>query len=94
MDFFQILVVASPGRFAQTFFFFFSFLNFFFIFYFFFVFLRKFFVSVNMGHYGSQHFKTLFLPQITIESFQTFSTNFFSVVLTKVLFWIFEMLSF
>ncbi len=38
--------------------------------------------------------KTLLLPQITLESFQTFSWILFSVVLTKVLFWIFEILSF
>ncbi len=31
------------------------------------------FVFVNMGSYGSQNFKTLLLPQITFESFQTFS---------------------
>ncbi len=69
MDFFQILVVASPGPYTQTFFFF--------IFakkkIFFFDFLRIFFVFVNMGPYGSQNFKTLLLPQITFESFQTFS---------------------
>ncbi len=47
-----------------------------------------------MGPYGSQSFKTLLLPQITIWTFSTFSWIFFSVVLTKVLFWIFELLSF
>ena len=32
-----------------------------------------FFIFVNMGPYGSHNFKTLLLPQITFESFQTFS---------------------
>ncbi len=32
-----------------------------------------FFGFVNMGPYRSQNFKTLLLPQITFESFQTFS---------------------
>ncbi len=32
-----------------------------------------FFVSLNMGTSGSQNFKTLLLPQISFESFQTFS---------------------
>ncbi len=31
------------------------------------------FVKLNMGPYGRQNFKTLLLPQITFESFQTFS---------------------
>ncbi len=39
------------------------------------IFLRIFFVSVNMGPYGRQNFKTLLLPQITFESFQTFSDS-------------------
>ncbi len=66
MDCFQISVVASPRPYAQTIFSFFKkkkkfdFLGFFFIF-------------VNMGPYGSQNFKTLLLPQIIFESFQTFS---------------------
>ncbi len=36
-------------------------------------FFRILFVFVNMGPYGSQNFKMLLLPQITFESFQTFS---------------------
>ncbi len=36
-------------------------------------FLWIFFVFVNIGLYGSKNFKTLLLPQITFESFQTFS---------------------
>ncbi len=41
-------------------------------FHFFFLFFRIFFfVFVNMGPYGSQNFKTLILPQISFESFQT-----------------------
>ncbi len=36
-------------------------------------FFRNFSVFVNMGPYGSQKFKTLLLPQISFESFQTFS---------------------
>ncbi len=65
MDFFQILVVASPGPYAQTFFFIFEKKIFF-------DFLRIFFVFVNMGPYGSKNFKTLLLLQIAAESFQTF----------------------
>ncbi len=42
---------------------------------FFFEFLGIFFVFVNMGPYGSQNFKTLLLPQITLESFQTVSES-------------------
>ncbi len=50
----------------------------FFLFLFFFIFFRIsfsgfFFVYVNMGPYGNQNFKTLFLPPITFESFETFS---------------------
>ncbi len=66
MDFFQILVVASPGLYAQTFFFIFQKKkknwNF----------LRIFFILVNVGPYGSENFKTLLLLQIAAESFQTF----------------------
>ncbi len=62
MDLFQILVVAPPEPYAKTFFF-----------SIFFDFLGIFFVFVNMGPYGSQNFKTLLLPQIIFESFQTFS---------------------
>ena len=36
-------------------------------------FLRIFFVFVNMGRYGSEHFKTLLL-QIAAESFPEFSS--------------------
>ena len=49
------------------------------------------FVFVNMAPYGSQNFKTLLLHQITFESF---FWDFVSVVLTNVLGWIFETLSF
>ncbi len=50
---------------------------------------------LTWGPYGSQNIKTLLLPPITFESFQTFFFwIFFSVVLTKVLFWTFEILSF
>ncbi len=63
-DFFQILVVASPGPYAGTFFEFkkktFS------------DFLRFFFLFLNMGPYGSENFKTLLLLQIVAKSFQTF----------------------
>ncbi len=31
-----------------------------------------FFLFINMGPYGNQNFKTLFLPQITFEYFQPF----------------------
>ncbi len=61
-DFFQILVVASSGLYAGTFF----------ETIFFFDFLRIFFVFVNMGPYGSENFKTLLLLQIAAESSQTF----------------------
>ena len=37
------------------------------------IFLRIFLVFVNMGPYGSKNFKILLLPQITFESFETFS---------------------
>ncbi len=47
------------------------FFNFWKIFFFLF-FLRIFFVSVNMGRYGSENFTTLLLLQIAAESFQTF----------------------
>ncbi len=67
MDFFQILVVASPGPYAQTFFFFIFERNNVFDF------LWIFFVFVNIGLYGSENFKTLLLHQITFKSFQTFS---------------------
>ena len=63
MDFFQILVVPTPGPYAEIFFFIFGKKK---------DFLRIFFVLVNMGPYGSQNFKTLFLHQIPFESFQTF----------------------
>ena len=66
MDFFQILIVTSPGPYAQTFIFNFAQKNFW-------DFLGIFFVFVNMGPYGRQNFKTLLIPQITFESFQTIS---------------------
>ncbi len=61
--FLQILVVASPGHMPRRFFHFWQ------------KFILTFyeFVFVNMWLYGSQNFKTLLLPQITFESFQTFS---------------------
>ena len=61
-NFFQILVMASPGPYARTFF---EFLkkNFFLIF------LRIIFVFVNMGPDGSENFKTLLILQIAAESF-------------------------
>ncbi len=42
------------------------------LFFYFFICLRIFFVFANMGHSGSENFKTLFLLQITVKSFQTF----------------------
>ncbi len=60
---FKMLVVASPGPYARNFFFFF------------FEFKRKkkIFVNIviNIGPYGSQNVKTLLLPQIEPESFET-----------------------
>ncbi len=38
-------------------------------------FFTIFFVSVNMGPYGSKNFKTLFLPQIPFETFSEFSSQ-------------------
>ncbi len=64
MDLFQIQLWRPMGYMPR---------RFFFIILFFFYFLRIFFVFVNMGTYGSQNFKTLLLPQITFESFQTLS---------------------
>ncbi len=52
-----------------------------------------FFVFFNMGPYGSQNFKMLLFSQITLESFKLF-LNFVSVVRTKLLVCIFEVLSF
>ena len=66
MYFLQLLVVASPGRYAQTFCFHFWIKKLFW-------FLRILFVFFNMGPHGSQNFKTLLFPQITFESFQTVS---------------------
>ncbi len=60
MDCFQISVVASPGPYAQTFFF--NFGNSFF--FFFFDFLGFFFVFVNKEPYGSQNFKTLLVTAV------------------------------
>ena len=64
MDFFQILVVASPGQYCMPRHF---------------LILKKknlnlqiFFVFFNMGPYGSENFKMLLLLQIAAESFQTF----------------------
>ncbi len=47
-----------------------------------------------MGSYGSQNFKTLLLPQTTFESFQSFPGFSSQRSRQKVLFWIFETLSF
>ncbi len=52
MDVFEILVVASPEPYAQTVVFFQSWKFFFFYF-----FYEYFFVSVNIGPYGSENFK-------------------------------------
>ncbi len=64
MDFFQILVVASPGPYAQMRFEFLKKIisDFF---------LRIFFFLVNMGPYGSENFKTLLLLQIAAKRFET-----------------------
>ena len=61
MDFFQILVVASPGSYARAYF---ECLKKKWIL------LRIFFLFVNMGPYGRKNFKTLLLLQIAVESFQ------------------------
>ncbi len=45
-----------------------------------------FFVSVNMGPYESSNFKTLMLVQIAANNFETSPGFFFSMVLTKILF--------
>ncbi len=65
MDFFQILVVASPGPYARIFF---LILIFFFLIFF----LRIVFVFINMGPNGSENFKTPNLLQNATESIQTF----------------------
>ncbi len=61
------------------------------VFWFFVIFFQ---LVINIIPYGSQNCRMLLLPQIAFESFQTFFWIFFSVVLTKVLFWIIEILSF
>ncbi len=43
-----------------------------------------------MGLYGSKHFETLLLPQITLEAFQTFSLFSSELSSQKILFWIFS----
>ncbi len=68
MDFFQILVVASTWPYAQTFFW---------KIFFFLISLWIFFVFVNMGPYGSKHFKTLLL-QIAANGFPEFSSHWSS----------------
>ncbi len=66
---------------------------FFFIFeHFYFDFLRIFFVFVNMGPYWSQNFKNATPPSNHFWILSNFFWNLFSVVLTKVLFSIFEIL--
>ncbi len=69
-DSFQISVVASLGQYLQMFFGFLKKRMHFQIFQDFFPYCVN---HVNVGPYGSQNFKTLLLPQITFESFQTFS---------------------
>ncbi len=49
---------------------------------------------INIIPYGRKNFKTLLRPQITFESFQAFFWIFFSVDLTKLLSWVFEILRF
>ncbi len=77
-DSFQISVVASPRPYRQTFFEFFPFCV----------------NHVNMGPYGSQNFKRLLLPQITFESFQTFSEFSWPDKSTVLEFWNFDILIF
>ncbi len=55
---FQILVVASPGPYARTFFLLF--------------FWRFFVIFDNIGPRESQNFNTLLLPQISAQRFQNF----------------------
>ncbi len=86
MDFFQILVVASPGSYARMFFELFEKKIFDFFF------LRIFFVFVKMGPYGSENFKMLLLLQMAPESFQLF-LNFLPNGLHKTTFGIFEILN-
>ncbi len=59
-------------------------------------FLRMIFVFINMGPYGSKKFKTLLLPQITFEFFQTFLKFLLSCPhkSTGLNFWNFEFLIF
>ncbi len=85
MDFFQILVVASPGSYPQKFIFTFEKKKYF---------LQTFFLFVSMGPYGTQNFKTLLLPQITFESSQTFSELSSQWSWQTYWFWIFEILIF
>ncbi len=92
MDFFQISVVASPGRYAQTFFFFFFFFIFE-IYIYIYIFCEYFSFSLTwdpMGAKTSKRYPSLKSLWIISNIFWIF----FSVVLTKVLFWIFEILSF
>ena len=85
-DFFQILVVASPGPYADTFFERVSVWPIHFqMFYDFFV------IFVNMGTYGSENLKTVLLLYIAAESFQTF-LNFLTNCPHKITFGIFDIL--
>ena len=52
------------------------------------------FVFVNMGPSGSKNFKTLLLPQITLESFQTYSEFSSQLSPQKYCFGFFEFLIF
>ncbi len=91
MDFFQILVFASPGPYMANFFFNFENTNkqtkkttttHFWIF---FYLLRIFFVFVNMGSHGSENFKTLLL-QSHSKTIWKLSWIFPPMVLTKLRF--------
>ncbi len=83
MDFFQNVVVASPVHYARTFFFlkFWDFAGFW-------LFYEYFFDFVNIGRYGN---KTP--PSNRLCIFSNFFWIFFSVVLKKVVLWVFEILS-
>ncbi len=61
--------------------------------FFFLAFLRIFLFFVNVGPYGSKKIQNATSPFNYFCIFSNLIWNFFSVVHTKVLFWIFEMLS-
>ena len=56
------------------------------------IFHESFFAFVNMGHHEANNFKTLLLTQMPFAYLQTSPESCFSVVLTKLLFWVFEIL--